>query len=143
LSAVRSRVAALALIALCAFALAAQAQTAIPSRTPLAVIPIAPGKLVARVETTRVDFLPGQAMPAHKHTVPVICFISKGDFLVRIGDEPERRAPFGTTTYEPPGVTVHYFRNASSTEPAQLQCASLAGAEDKVLNVMLDPEPKP
>jgi hypothetical protein len=40
-------------------------------------------------------------------------------------------------------VTVHYFRNASSTAPAQLQCASLAGAEDKVLNVMLDPEPKP
>jgi quercetin dioxygenase-like cupin family protein len=133
----------LALIASSAFALAAQAQTSIPSRTPLAVIPIAPGKLVARVETTRVDFLPGQAMPAHRHTVPVICFISKGDFLVRIGDEPERRLPFGTTTYEPPSVTVHYFRNASLTAPAQLQCASLAGAEDKVLNVMLDPEPIP
>ena len=139
----RSRAAALALIASLAFALPAQAQTSIPSRTPLAVIPIAPGKLVARVETTRVDFLPGQAMPAHRHTVPVICFISQGDFLVRIGDEPERRASFGTTTYEPPGVTVHYFRNASTTAPAQLQCASLAGPEDKVLNVMLDPEPKP
>jgi len=143
LSAVRSQAAALTLIALSASALAAQAQDPIPSRTPLAVIPIAPGKLVARVETTRVDFLPGQAMPAHRHTVPVICFISRGDFLVSIGDEPERRASLGTTTYEPPGVTVHYFRNASSTAPAQLQCASLAGAEDKVLNVMLDPEPKP
>jgi quercetin dioxygenase-like cupin family protein len=121
----------------------AYAQPPIPARTPLAVIPIAPGKLVGRVETTRVDFAPGQAMPAHKHTVPVICFVSKGDFLARIGDEPERRAAFGTTTYEPPGVTVHYFRNASATAPAQLQCASLAGAEDKVLNVMLDPEPKP
>ena len=138
-----SRATTLALIAASSFALAAQAQTSIPSRTPLAVIPIAPGTLVARVETTRVDFLPGQAMPAHRHTVPVICFISKGDFLVRIGDEPERRAPLGTTTYEPPGVTVHYFRNASPTAPAQLQCASLAGTEDKVLNVMLDPEPKP
>ena len=122
---------------------AAVAQAPIPTRTPLAVIPIAPGKRVDRVETTRVDFQPGQAMPAHKHTVPVICFVSKGDFLVRIGDEAERRVASGATTYEPPGVTVHYFRNASSTAPAQLQCASLAGAEDKVLNVMLDPEPRP
>jgi quercetin dioxygenase-like cupin family protein len=143
LNAVRSHVLALVLIASSALTSAAQAQTPIPTRTPLAVIPIAPGKLVARVETTRVDFLPGQAMPAHRHTVPVICFISAGDFLVKIGDEPERRAPFGTTTYEPPGLTVHYFRNASATAPAQLQCASLAGAEDKVLNVMLDPEPRP
>jgi quercetin dioxygenase-like cupin family protein len=122
---------------------AAQAQAPIPTRHPLATIAVAPGKRVDRVETNRVDFLPGQAMPTHKHTVPVICFVTKGDFLVRIGDEAERRAAFGTTTYEPPGVTVHYFRNASPTEPAQLQCASLAGAEDKVLNVMLDPEPKP
>jgi quercetin dioxygenase-like cupin family protein len=122
---------------------AAQAQAPIPTRTPLAIIPIAPGKLVGRVETTRVDFQPGQAMPAHKHTVPVICFISKGDFLVRIGDGPEQRAAFGTTTFEPPGVTVHYFKNASATAPAQLQCASLAGADDKVLNVMLDAEPTP
>ena len=133
----------LALLAALAVSSAAAAQAPIPARTPLAVIPIAPGKRVDRVETTRVDFQPGQAMPAHKHTVPVICFVSKGDFLVRIGDEAERRAGFGTTTYEPPGVTVHYFKNASATAPAQLQCASLAGTEDKVLNVMLDPEPKP
>jgi len=89
----------------------------------------------------RVDFAPGQVMPRHKHTVPVICFIAKGDFLVKIGDAPERRAAQGATTYEPPEVTVHYFRNASATEPAQLLCASLAGKDDKVLNVMLDPEP--
>jgi quercetin dioxygenase-like cupin family protein len=133
----------LVLLAALAVSSTAVAQTPIPARTPLAVIPIAPGKRVDRVETTRVDFQPGQAMPAHKHTVPVICFVSKGDFLVRIGDEAEHRAAFGTTTYEPPGVTVHYFRNASATAPAQLQCASLAGAEDKVLNVMLDPEARP
>jgi quercetin dioxygenase-like cupin family protein len=137
------RLCAALLVAGFASASAVRAQAPVPARTPLAVIPIAPGKLVGRVETTRVDFAPGQAMPAHKHTVPVICFVSKGDFLARIGDEPERRAAFGTTTYEPPGVIVHYFRNASTTAPAQLQCASLAGTEDKVLNVMLDPEPKP
>jgi quercetin dioxygenase-like cupin family protein len=122
---------------------AAQAQAPIPTRHPLATIPVAPGKQVDRVETNRVDFLPGQAMPTHKHTVPVICFVTQGDFRVRIGEAPERVAARGSATYEPPGVTVHYFKNASATEPAQLLCASLAGQEDKELNVMLAPEPIP
>ena len=121
---------------------AASAQPAIPSRTGLAVIPVFPGKSVSRVETTRVDFAPGQAMPRHKHTVPVICFVTKGDFLTRIGDAPERRAPQGSVTYEPAETVVHYFRNASASEGAQLTCASLAGSHDKVLNVMLGAEPK-
>jgi quercetin dioxygenase-like cupin family protein len=120
----------------------AWAQPPIPSRTALAVIPIAPGKAVSRVETTRVDFAPGQAMPEHKHTVPVICFVTKGDFLTRIGEAAERRAPQGSVTYEPAGVVVRYFRNASASEGAQLTCASLAGSEDTVLNVMLDPKAK-
>lgn len=116
----------------------AQAQPAIPSRTPLAVIPVLPAKPVSRVETTRVDFAPGQVMPRHRHTVPVICFVSKGDFLTKIGDDDERVAPMGTMTYEPAGVVVGYFRNASTSATAQLLCASLAGFEDKVLNIMLD-----
>jgi len=126
-----------------ALSAAAQAQAPIPTRVPLGVIPFAPGKSVDRIETNRVDFAPGQAMPRHKHTVPVICFVAKGEFLVKIGDAPERRAAQGSTTYEPPEVIVHYFRNASSTDPAQLLCASLAGKDDKVLNVMLDPEQRP
>jgi quercetin dioxygenase-like cupin family protein len=123
---------------------AAHAQTPpIPTRNPLAVLPVAPAKPVSRVETNEVDFLPGQAMPTHKHAVPVICFVSKGAFRVKIGDAPERLAATGTVTYEPPGVTVHYFKNASTSAHAELLCASLAGQDDKVLNVMLDPEPIP
>jgi quercetin dioxygenase-like cupin family protein len=131
----------IALGALSLAASTAHAQPPIPARTPLAIIPIA-DKAVSRVETTRVDFAPGQAMPEHKHTVPVICFVTAGDFLTKIGDAPETRAPMGSVTYEPPQVVVHYFRNASATAPAQLTCASLAGARDKVLNVMLDAKAK-
>ena len=60
----------------------AHAQAPVPIRTPLAQIPVAPFKTVSRVETNRVVFLPGQAMPKHKHSVPVICFIYQGDVLV-------------------------------------------------------------
>jgi quercetin dioxygenase-like cupin family protein len=130
-----------ALLSVLALLLASQAQAqapAIPSRTPLVAIPVLPAKPVSRGETTRVDFAPGQVMPRHKHTVPVICFVSKGDFLTKIGDDDERVAPQGTVTYEPAGVVVSYFKNASKSASAQLMCASLAGFEDKVLNIMLD-----
>ena len=129
---------ALTAASLAAFAGPVAAQTAIPTRTPLAILPIAPAKTVSRVETTQVDFAPGQAMPRHKHTVPVVCFVARGEFLVKIGDAPERRAPEGSVTYEPPETVVGYFRNASATAPARLSCASLAGDADKALNVMLD-----
>ena len=122
--------------ALAAMAGSAAAQADVPVRTPLAELPIAPAKPVSRVVTTRVDFRPGQTMPRHKHTVPVICFVTRGTFLVSIGDAPERRAEVGTVTYEPPQTIVHYFRNASATDPAQLECASLAGDDDHILNVM-------
>jgi quercetin dioxygenase-like cupin family protein len=127
--------------ALTALAAASAAVAAIPVRTPLRVVPIVPGKKVDRVETTRVDFLPGQAMPEHKHNVPVVCFVTKGAFLVSIGADPVKSARVGDVTLEPAGAIVHYFRNASAVESAQLLCASLAGDEDKVLNVMLAPAP--
>lgn len=85
-----------------------------------ALIPVTPGKQVDRVEATRVVFALGQAMPAHRHTAPVICFIAKGAFRTRIGDAPEALAAAGATTYEPPGVIIHDFKNASATEPAEL-----------------------
>ena len=118
---------------------ATAAHAALPTRTPIATLPVAPGKMVTRVETTRVDFAPGQAMPEHKHLVPVVCFVTKGAFAASIGDDPVRNVATGEVAIEPANVVVHYFRNLSGTEPAQLQRASLAGDQDKVLNVMLAP----
>jgi quercetin dioxygenase-like cupin family protein len=118
---------------------AAAAAAAIPVRTPIGSFPIEPApKSVTRVETTRVDFLPGQEMPEHKHPVPVVCFVAKGSFLVSIGRAPVRTIGVGDTTLERAGEVVHYFRNASASQPAQLYCAILAGSDDKQLSVMLN-----
>lgn len=126
----------LALLTLPAFASAAT----IPVRTPIGSFPIDPAKSVARVELTKVDFLPGQEMPEHMHPVPVICFVTEGVFLVSIGSAPVHRVNVGETTIEPAGSVVHYFLNVSKG-PAQLNCAFLAGADDKTLSVMLE-QPK-
>jgi quercetin dioxygenase-like cupin family protein len=117
---------------------AAAAAAPIPVRTPIGSFPIEPAKPVTRVETTRVDFLPGQEMPEHKHPVPVVCFVIKGSFLVSIGRAPVRTIGVGDTTLERAGEVVHYFRNASASQPAQLYCAILAGSDDKQLSVMLN-----
>ena len=129
----RSILSLVTLIAVPTFALA----ETIPVRTPIGSFPVAPSKPVSHVELTRVDFLPRQEMPEHMHPVPVVCFVIRGSFMVSIGAEPVRRVEVGGTTIEPAGVVVHYFRNATN-EPAQLNCAALAGPDDKTLSVMLN-----
>jgi quercetin dioxygenase-like cupin family protein len=119
---------------------AAAAGAPIPVRTPIGTFPIEPQKVVARVEMTRVDFLPGQEMPEHLHPVPVVCVVSKGNLLASIGVAPVRKVTVGDTTIERAGEIVHYFRNASATEPAQLFCTILVGPNDKQLSVMLGAE---
>ena len=115
----------------------AAAAAPIPVRTPVGSFPIDPTKSVSHVEMWQVDFVPGQAMPEHMHPVPVVCFVSKGTFAVSIGSAPVRTVGVGATTLEPAGAVVHYFRNTSATQPAQLYCAVLAGAQNKQLSVML------
>jgi len=136
----RSMAAALPLLLFLSGA-SAQAQAPIPTRTPLATIAIDPVKPVSRVEATRVDFRPGQAMPQHLHPVPVICFVAKGAVLVRIGDAPERRVAEGGVTYEAANQVVHHVRNASIRKPARLLCAALAAGPDMRLNIMLGAAP--
>jgi quercetin dioxygenase-like cupin family protein len=133
-------VASMALLALAMPTLAAE--TELPARTPLPPVALPVPKLVSRIELGRMDFKPGQSMPAHRHPVPVICYVTAGNLLVRIGDEPERKAATGTVTFEPAGAVTHYFRNASSSEAAQIVCANLAGAGEDTTRIMVDDKAK-
>jgi quercetin dioxygenase-like cupin family protein len=121
-----------------AAAMSAAPAAAIPTRTAVGSFAIQPPKPVSHVEMWRVDFLPGQAMPGHMHPVPVVCFVSKGRFEVSIGDAPVRTVGVGETTLESAGEVVHYFRNLSKTESAELYCSVLASSGDKQLSVMLN-----
>ena len=121
--------------------LAAAPALAIPARTPLRTVPIEGGKMVDRVETMRVDFKPGEAMPKHVHNVPAICFVAKGSLSVKAGDEPVRTVGVGDVTLEPPAVVTHEVRNVSASEDATLLCVSLAADADKELSTALDTAP--
>ena len=117
---------------------AAVAAAPIPTLTPIGSFPSEPANPDTHIDTTRVDFLPGQEMPKHMHPVPVVCFVARGTFLVSIGSAPVRTVKVGDTTIERAGEIVNYFRNASATDAAQLYCATLAGPGDKQLSIMLD-----
>src|SRR5437763_17107733 len=117
--------------------MSAAAAAPIPSRTPIGSFPVEPLKTVTRVEMTQVDFLPGEQMPEHMHPVPVVCVVANGTFLVSIGAAPVRTITVGDTTIEGAGEVVHYFRNMSAKERAQLYCVILAGPDDKLLTIML------
>jgi quercetin dioxygenase-like cupin family protein len=110
----------------------------IPVRQPLGAVAVAPAKTVARVEATRVVFAPGQEMPRHRHSVPVVCFVAKGSFVYSIGAAPVQSAHEGDVTIEPAEATVNFFRNASTRAPAELLCAALAGPGETPRAVMLD-----
>jgi hypothetical protein len=59
-------------------------------RTPIAVHDIAPPKEVASTSVVRLDFKPGQPTGRHLHPVPVIGFVLKGEFIVKIENEAEK-----------------------------------------------------
>jgi len=82
-------------------------------------------------------------MPRHKHNVPVVCFVTRGSFVVSIDTAPVRTVRAGDITLEPAGAIVNYFRNASARAPGELLCAALAGKADRELNVMLAPPRNP
>jgi quercetin dioxygenase-like cupin family protein len=108
---------------------------AIPTRTALGDLRLSPAKRVDHVVVTRVDFAPGQAMPAHHHRAPVVCSVAKGAFAVKIGAATEMAVGEGGVTLEPQDARIAYFRNTSD-QPARLLCMTLAADGDDPLNVM-------
>jgi quercetin dioxygenase-like cupin family protein len=100
-------------------------------RTPIANFAVAPAKSVTRVQTYRIDVGPGGVIAPHYHPAPVVCFVTKGAFVFKIADAPESRVATGEVFMEPANAPVHYFKNASAAESAQLECAFLTGADDK------------
>ena len=115
----------------------AQAATGLPVRVPLGEVPLPEAKSVERVIVMRVNFAPGQAMPRHVHSAPVVCLVEHGSFSAKIGDAPARDVHTGEVTLEPANVEVGWFRNLSATEPASLVCTFLAGHDDHELARML------
>jgi quercetin dioxygenase-like cupin family protein len=131
----------LAALALVLSALAqTQPATSPVKRTPIATAQLATAKTVDHVQVTRIDYTPGQATGRHLHPMPVVGYVLSGSFLVQVqGQEPHTYAT-GEVIYEPAGIPIEKFDNASSSEPAVLIASYLAGSGEDTLIKMLPPE---
>ncbi|HMI52268.1 MAG TPA: cupin domain-containing protein [Candidatus Saccharimonadales bacterium] len=109
-------------------------------RTPLGTVQLETAKTVDHVQLTRIDYTPGQATGRHLHPMPVVGYVLSGSFVVQVqGKEPHTYAT-GEVIYEPPGIPIEKFDNASASQPAVLIASYLAGSGEETLLKMLPPQ---
>lgn len=92
---------------------------------------------VSTVEIKHIDLAPGQRAGRHMHPCPVVGYIAKGavDFQIEGGPVETLRA--GAAFYEPAGVTISRFDNASESEPLTFIAFYLLGAgEDELIRML-------
>jgi quercetin dioxygenase-like cupin family protein len=76
------------------------------------------GPHVERIEAHRVELRPGQTTGLHSHPGGVVGYVVDGEITFQVeGDDPSVLRG-GSVFYEPPGVAIHHFDNASATESA-------------------------
>ena len=73
------------------------------------------GRNVSQVDVREIIFQPGQRTGRHLHPCPVVGYIAEGTALFRIEGEAARTLQAGDAFYEPAGVVVASFDNASET----------------------------
>jgi quercetin dioxygenase-like cupin family protein len=95
------------------------------------------GPPVEHVKVARVELAPGQEAGRHLHPCPVVGCILSGAIRFQVADEPETRLQAGDAFFEPAGVEVPHFDNASSTEPAVfLACYLLPPGEERLIEML-------
>ena len=73
---------------------------------------------VVQVEAGDFHFKPGQDAPIHTHTAPAVGYVVKGTIIYQVEGEKVQILREGDAFYEPTGVRILRFDNASATEEA-------------------------
>lgn len=73
---------------------------------------------VVQVEVGDFHFKPGQVAPIHTHDAPAIGYVAKGMIIYQVEGEKPQILRAGDAFYEPTGVRILRFDNASATEEA-------------------------
>src|SRR5215472_17332132 len=73
---------------------------------------------IDRIEVHRITLQPSQQAGHHIHPGGVVGYVEDGDILFEFDGQPARRLHNGSVFYEPPGVVITRFDNASGTATA-------------------------
>ncbi|MEP3274955.1 MAG: cupin domain-containing protein [Stappiaceae bacterium] len=97
----------------------ASAASTVQSEEPVKLLTarFAPRQVV-QVEVGDFRFKPGQIAPVHTHDAPAIGYVSKGMIIYQVEGGKPQILRAGDAFYEPTGVRILRFDNASATEEA-------------------------
>lgn len=73
---------------------------------------------VVKIEVGDFHFVPGQDAPVHTHAAPAIGYVTKGEIIYQVEGEKSQILRTGDAFYEPVGLNIVQFDNASATEEA-------------------------
>jgi quercetin dioxygenase-like cupin family protein len=73
---------------------------------------------IDRIEAHRITLQPAQQAGRHSHPGGVVGYVEDGDILFEVEGQPATRLHGGSVFYEPPGVVIARFDNASDQAPA-------------------------
>lgn len=125
-----------------AFAAAAGVTQAQNRVTPLMSEPLGLDPAYTTTMLT-VDLPPNARQPAttadtagHRHPGSTYAYVTKGEVVNRLGDQPEKRFKVGQGWSELPNQ-AHYIVNASATEPAQIVVVMVTRKADTTLTAPL------
>jgi quercetin dioxygenase-like cupin family protein len=90
------------------------------------------------VRSARIRFAPRQPTGRHRHPVSVAGLVTAGSFVFKREGEAEKIIKTGDAFFEPAGVTIERFDNASSDEPAEIVAFYLTDSKDRPLIEMLN-----
>jgi len=93
---------------------------------------------VRLVKGARIRFAPGQPTGLHRHPISTCGVVTKGSFILHVEGEAEQHLATGDGFFEPAGVTIHRFDNASQSEAAEIVCFYLTDAVETPAIEMLE-----
>lgn len=108
-----------------------RAAETIPARTRVVfahALPPMDGRHLG-VKITEVTYPPGGSSAPHRHTCPVIGYVTEGALRVQVQGEPESTYTAGQTFYEAPHALHLVSANASMERPARFLAFFTCGGD--------------
>jgi Cupin domain len=92
---------------------------------------------IGLIRGARIQFAPGQPTGRHRHPISVVGVVTAGSFIFSKEGEAEKIIKTGESFFEPAGVTIDRFDNASASESAEIMAFYLTDSKDRPLIEML------
>ena len=95
---------------------------------------------ISKVDIREINLAPGQKGPLHKHPCPVVGYIVSGSIYFQVKGDSAIILKAGDPFYEPAGIVISHFDNASGAAPAKFILNYLMNTEKEFIILLDDKE---